>query len=216
MNFSKDLLYLARKFIRFIFDVYLCSYVHVGKLQVIIIVCSFLSHSFQRDDISVCKNFLMVTSTTRQKTVNRTMFHLPSSSSTLWVLIIFLSTLSTCLANNNNTNSSVQNVRTVHKPRIPPIRYCVSKRVPIEIPYEGCNSTIKELKICTGICGSQTKITASPPYSKQICQCCSSSSHRVKVRRYMFDCNGVMEEKKLYVPIVSKCSCNNCGATFGR
>ena len=149
----------------------------------------------------------MLTSTSHRKIQQIRLLDLTSSNSILSCLLVLVCILSTCLAQNETVTQST--------PLPPVIQYCKREKMPIEVNFDGCNSTTIEIPLCTGMCGSVTKITASPPYSKQECQCCTSGSHRIRIRRPIFDCNGVKERKKIYLAIAEKCTCVQCGANLG-
>lgn len=132
--------------------------------------------------------------------------HTPTSSKSILCCLLVLCLPITCLTQNETS--------TVPPPV--PEYHCEKCRNMIEVPLAGCNSTTTIVPVCTGMCGSETKISTEIPYSVQTCQCCTSVKHRVKPRRLKFDCSGKIVTKRVYLPIVEECTCNSCAPSFGR
>ena len=191
--------------------VYLLQFCHhTWKLQVLFFHASLIPAVFEERFRSLNKNLkVMLMSTSHRKIPQLRLLDLTSSNSILSCLLILLCIFSMCLAQNETVTTTAEPIERVKE-------YCTRERMSIEIPYEDCNSTTIKIPLCKGMCGSQTKIKASPPYAQQICQCCTSSSHRVRIRRLWFDCKGQQVLNKVYLPITEKCSCIGCGTTLGR
>lgn len=87
-------------------------------------------------------------------------------------------------------------------------------RMPVPGPRDGCEATSTIVKVCSGLCPSQTVMQVEPPFTNVSCSCCGASHWRVKPRRLNFTCNGVIETHRIYLPIAEQCGCINCYDTL--
>lgn len=82
----------------------------------------------------------------------------------------------------------------------------------ITVTYEGCEPTTTSMKVCEGSCISYNIGIPDSP-NLQHCNCCAASEYIVKLKKVMFNCGGVMQEKRLYIPRVHECNCIECNGT---
>ena len=119
--------------------------------------------------------------------------------------------------------SSVQEIVAKHQgsePKVkdPPegkLQVCERKKMPVTLTSEGCEPRDYKIHYCTGSCQSSSTVhvpkgTSTPTVVEQ-CHCCRATQYTVKKRRLAFNCDGVMTNRTIFLPIISQCGCHFCG-----
>lgn len=91
---------------------------------------------------------------------------------------------------------------------------CKMVRRPIAVPYEGCEPATVTVKTCSGAVGSFEGFEVTPVnyiwtvFFKRSCMVVHGD-YKIKPRRVKFNCNGIMEEKRIYLPVLKACKVVN-------
>lgn len=85
---------------------------------------------------------------------------------------------------------------------------CRRVRTEISVPYAGCKPNITKVKTCST--GSAISYEVYQPSESGIWMFsmkkrCKVQEYRIKPRRLMFECNGVMEEKRVFMAVPQAC-----------
>ena len=117
--------------------------------------------------------------------------------------------------------SSIQEIVAKHlsnEPKVkdaPDEQVCQRKKMPVTLTSEGCEPRDYNIHYCTGACRSSSTVhvpkgTSTPTVVEQ-CHCCRATEYKVKKRRLAFNCDGVMTNRTIFLPIITECECHFCG-----